>query len=104
MPIFDFVCQDCSFADEHFIYSGDDKKSCPKCNSEKYLKQCSAFLLTVEYSDPQENYEKNIQPHIDSIYQKIGKESLDGDTKTMSDVFGENKVNQTFSPETQHDE
>lgn len=99
MPIFDFECRDCNHTDEHFVYFADDIKLCPKCNSAHYIKMCSEFKLTVEYSNPQESYEKNIAPHIESIYQNIGKEAMSGDTKTLNDVFGEGKVNHTYTSE-----
>lgn len=40
MPIYEYLCQDCSHAFE-LLVRGDQKPQCPSCSSRKVLKQLS---------------------------------------------------------------
>lgn len=97
MPIFDYVCEDCKHKQEHFVLPGKAKeKKCPKCGSENYTNRVGAFRKKVEYVSQYE-YEKNIyNKEMNDLYQQIGKEALDEDTKTLDNLFGEDKVKNTF--------
>ncbi len=44
MPIFEYVCKECSHAFEALVY-GDEKAQCPKCNSRKLAPQISVFAV-----------------------------------------------------------
>jgi putative FmdB family regulatory protein len=98
MPMFDYKCSDCKYAQEHFVRpSSGFEKTCPKCSSANYLRQFSAFKTNIEYSDNHEFTEKVINPSIDETYRQIGKEALDQDTDTLDNIFGTEKVKHTFS-------
>lgn len=98
MPLFDYVCTDCEYQREHFVLPNSHlEKKCPNCASDRYIRQLSAFRVDVEYSNPQEHYNKKIVPGINETYQQIGKEALNNDTKTLDNVFGTNKVKDTLN-------
>jgi predicted patatin/cPLA2 family phospholipase len=102
MPLCVFVCEDCENRREHFIYNLDAKPLCPKCQSEKYVRTgLSKFRANSEFRDRQKWLETKVNPHVNEVYEKIGKEALDFDTKTAENMFGEEKVANTFVP---HDE
>lgn len=100
MPLFDFKCEDCGFVMEHYIYVASATKSCPKCSSSNYNKLPSMFAVDVTYADTNEHFEKNINPSVKETYAKIGKEALDGDTKTLDNYFGSGKVKDTLTYES----
>jgi putative FmdB family regulatory protein len=98
MPLFSFFCEECKHNAEHFQYHQDIEKEliCPECSSERYKRQVSRFRLNVEYADSEEWVEKKVQPHVDEAYEAIGKEALNEDTRTLDNLFGEEKVENTF--------
>jgi len=97
MPLFDFKCSDCNFSKEHFLKTANDiKKTCPKCGSENYSKRIGTFRMEVEYKDNYEHKKYKQDREMQEVYARIGKESLDEDTKTLDNLFGEEKVKQTF--------
>lgn len=95
MPLHDFKCQDCGFKKEHFT-TGDSKLSCPKCESKNYAKLVSSFTMNVEYGNVRDIAENKIDPHVKSVHEKIGREALDQDTKTLDNLYGSEKVKDTF--------
>ena len=95
MPLFDFECNDCKHGQEHYVLRDVDKV-CPHCGSKNYIKQMPVIKINVEYGDAVESYQKNIAPHVKATYQKIGAETISGDTKTLDNVFGESKVAMTY--------
>lgn len=97
MPMFEFKCDQCGARSEHFFYPGADLvKSCSKCGSSNYRRQFSRFRSTIEYSDSHEHMERVINPGVDEIYSKIGKETLDHDASTLENVFGTDQIKQTL--------
>lgn len=97
MPLFWFKCRDCGSAKEHFVlqHSGNEIP-CPGCGSQSYIKQLSRFKMNVEYADQDEFMEKRINPMVEETYEKIGKEAVQQDTKTLDDIYGKEKVEKTF--------
>jgi putative FmdB family regulatory protein len=97
MPLFDFKCSECSFKKEHFVANGSKRViKCPKCGSEKYSRLLPEFSVNVEYRTMQEINEKKIDPFVKEMHEKIGREATDFDTKTLNNLFGEDKVKSTF--------
>lgn len=47
MPIFEYVCEKCENHFEALVY-GDEKASCPKCNSRKLTAQLSVFSVSAK--------------------------------------------------------
>ena len=97
MPLFDYKCVSCNHEQEHF--SRPNKSSsrlCPKCGSSEYKRSMSTFKVDVQSSDPKE-FEKKIRKGVSEIYAQIGKESLNQDLKTAENIFGQEKVNNTFN-------
>lgn len=97
MPMFDFKCEDCSFTKEHFV-SGSQVKSlqCPSCGSDKYQKLLPTILINVEYGNLADINEHKINPFVKEVHEKIGREALGYDTKTLDNIYGEDKVKNTF--------
>jgi putative FmdB family regulatory protein len=54
MPIFEYVCQDCSHAFEALVY-GNQKAQCPKCQSKKLTPQLSVFAVAPKGSSASVN-------------------------------------------------
>ena len=52
--------------------------------------------MDIEYSNAEEWVEKKVTPHVEEAYEQIGKEALSEDTKTLDNLFGEEKVEKTF--------
>lgn len=97
MALFTYLCQDCKNRQEHFVLPNSKKElKCPKCESEAYIKEPSRFGLQVEYADNDDYMEKKIQPMVDETYAKIGKEASNEDTKTLDNLFGEEKVSKSL--------
>ena len=97
MALFTYACEDCDHRQEHFVLQNSKKSlKCPKCDSVAYTKQPSRFGLQVEYADNDDYMENKIQPMIDETYAKIGKEASNEDTKTLDNLFGEEKVNKSL--------
>jgi putative FmdB family regulatory protein len=97
MPLYDYACEDCGFVKEHFDAPRKTvTRRCPKCDSENYGKQLSSFALNVEYSNVHEINEHKIDPAVKETYAKIGKEALDHDSKTLDNIFGKEKVENTY--------
>jgi putative FmdB family regulatory protein len=44
MPIYEYICQDCSHEFEALVY-GDQKAECPKCHSKQLAPQLSTFAV-----------------------------------------------------------
>jgi putative FmdB family regulatory protein len=49
MPIFEYVCRECDHAFEALVY-GNEKASCPKCQSKKLAPQLSVFAVSAKGS------------------------------------------------------
>jgi putative FmdB family regulatory protein len=49
MPIFEYICQECSHEFEALIY-GNRKAECPKCHSKKLAPQISTFAVATKGS------------------------------------------------------
>lgn len=49
MPIFEYVCKDCSHEFEAIVY-GNQKAECPKCQSKKLEPQLSVFAVSAKGS------------------------------------------------------
>lgn len=97
MALFTFICQDCKHRQEHFVLPNSKKDLvCPECSSKSYTKGPSRFGLQVEYRDNDDYMENKIQPMIDETYAKIGKEAANEDTKTLDNLFGEEKVSKSL--------
>lgn len=97
MPLFDFKCLDCSFKKEHFIANNSTRiLTCPGCGSTKYDKLLPKFSVNVEYGNIQETIEKKIDPFVKETHEKIGREATDFNTKTLENIFGEERVKSTF--------
>lgn len=99
MPLFDFKCKECSFKKEHFVSETAFPKVCPKCKSENYVRSLSTFKLNVEYSNVKDIEEYKINPSVHETFQKIGKEALDHDSSTLENIYGKEKVEDTFHTE-----
>lgn len=98
MPLFNFGCKECNHSEEHFIYANSEKElTCPKCHSARYSRQVSRFRMNVEYADNQEWLDNKVQPHVDEAYEKIGREAVNEDASTLENLFGQEKVDNTFS-------
>jgi len=54
MPIFEYVCQDCSHAFEALVY-GNQKAECPKCHGKKLTPQLSVFAVAAKGSSSSAN-------------------------------------------------
>lgn len=49
MPIFEYICKECDHQFEALIY-GEQKASCPKCQSKKLAPQLSVFAVSAKAS------------------------------------------------------
>lgn len=99
MPMFDYVCGKCKHRQSHFVQTGDQfSKPCPTCGSADYSKTFSPFKSDVEYSNTHEYNERVMTPAVNEVYQTIGREALDEDTKTLENVFGSEAVSNTLAP------
>jgi putative FmdB family regulatory protein len=49
MPIFEYVCSECSHHFEALVY-GNEKASCPKCHGKKLAPQLSVFAVAGKSS------------------------------------------------------
>jgi putative FmdB family regulatory protein len=96
MPSYDFVCKDCSFKKEHYVATADAKKNCPKCGSAAYNKKLPKVKVDVAFSSSEDFEERGIQPFREETLKKIGRETLNGDTKTLEDLYGTDRVKDTF--------
>ena len=47
MPIFEYVCKECSHEFETLVF-GKDKAECPKCHSKKLEPQLSVFAVSAK--------------------------------------------------------
>lgn len=102
MPLFTYSCSECNHTQEHMIYpKSSNQLSCPQCGSDRYSKRVSRFKMNVEYADNDEFMENKVQPHVDEAYEKIGREAMKEDTKTLENLFGTDKVEKTIA---KHDE
>jgi putative FmdB family regulatory protein len=52
MPIFEYVCQQCSHQFEAIVL-GTQKAACPKCKSKRLSQQLSSFAVRGEKSSPE---------------------------------------------------
>lgn len=98
MPLFNYKCKSCGFGKEHFIaHNSSFQIQCPKCNSKEYSKRLPFIKMDVEYVDQSEYMEKKVQPHVNEVYEKIGREAMNEDTKTAENIFGAGAVENTLS-------
>jgi putative FmdB family regulatory protein len=49
MPIFEYICKQCDHAFEALVY-GNEKASCPKCQSKRLEPQLSVFAVNAKGS------------------------------------------------------
>jgi len=96
MPLFDFKCQDCGVKNEHFVHLAADKLTCPSCHSDNYRKVFGKFRVDVQYANTREYVEKKLNPDLKEMYAQIGKEALDEDSKTLDNIFGDQRVKDTY--------
>ena len=47
MPIFEYICQKCENLFEALVY-GDEKATCPKCQSAQLAPQLSVFAISTK--------------------------------------------------------
>jgi putative FmdB family regulatory protein len=47
MPIFEYICRDCSHPFEAIVFGGQ-KPACPKCESKKLAQQLSVFAVSTK--------------------------------------------------------
>lgn len=47
MPIFEYICKECQHQFEALVY-GQDKASCPKCDSKKLEPKLSVFAVSAK--------------------------------------------------------
>jgi len=47
VPIFEYICQECEHKFEALVY-GQEKASCPKCQSKKLAPQLSVFSVPAK--------------------------------------------------------
>ena len=99
MPLFTFLCQECLHKQEHFVFKSSATKTCPKCNSSKYSKESAKIKMIVEYTENDMYMEKQVDPYVNDVYERMGKEALNFDTKTAENMFGREKVEKTFHKE-----
>ena len=95
MPLFDYKCASCGFKKEHFVLSAKVTKTCPKCSG-PYNLQMPNFKSKVAASNLEEIESKEIEPFVKEMHEKIGREAMDFDTKTLDDIYGAEKVSKTF--------
>lgn len=97
MPLYEFVCDECGHKQEHFFTSESSRTLlCPECDSSEYNKVLSKFTMNVEYKNVKEIMEYKIDPSVKETHAKIGREVLDQDTKTLDNIYGKEKIEQTF--------
>lgn len=97
MPLFDFLCEECQFQKEHFLATGSIRKiKCPQCNSDNYIKLLPLFSVNVEYGSVKETVARKIDPFVKEMHEKIGREAVNSDTKTLDNLFGAERVKATF--------
>ena len=97
MPLEVYSCNECGFKKEHFSTKSGKVRKCPKCKSDEYLRCLGRFKSNVEYSSVEEIMENEIDPAVERVKETIGREALDQDTKTLENLFGQDKVEKTFS-------
>ena len=96
MPLFTYQCADCSARKEHFVNATKELK-CPKCESDRYTRLMSKVKIDREYVDREEFLENKVSPHVAEVYEKIGREAMSEDTKTLEDLFGSEEINRSIS-------
>ena len=47
MPIFEYICKQCNHRFEALVF-GDQKPTCPKCQSERLAPQLSVFAVSAK--------------------------------------------------------
>jgi hypothetical protein len=50
----------------------------------------------VQYANTTEYVEKKLNPELKEMYAQIGKEALNEDAKTLDNIFGEQRVSDTY--------
>lgn len=97
MPLYDYKCDDCGHKQEHYLSPDSTKKMiCPSCESKEYKRLVNSFMMNVEYTSVEEINEYKIDPSVKETQARIGREVLDQDTKTLDNIFGKEKVENTF--------
>jgi putative FmdB family regulatory protein len=97
MPLFNYRCADCGKGREHFVPSLEILLTCPACGSARYNRRTGRFSVNMEYSDNSEYMEKKIDPFVNEIYEKIGKEATNEDTKTLENIYGTDTINNSIA-------
>lgn len=98
MPMFLYRCGKCGARKKHFIADGSARKvACVKCGeSVDYSRMLGNFQTIVNYKTVEEIIENEIDPSVERVWAKMGKEIVNGDVQTMENVFGENKMKETY--------
>lgn len=98
MPLFIFKCEKCGSSKQHFFSTESTRVvSCAKCGeTEKYKKQMGRVAMKVKHSTLADKLEAEIDPWVEETYKKIGTEMVAGDVKTLQNVFGEEKLAETY--------
>ncbi len=55
--------------------------------------------MNIEYANTSEYLEKKFNPEMQDLYRQIGKETINEDSKTLDNLFGEDKVRSTYGEE-----
>lgn len=98
MPLFNYQCPECKFSKEHMVYAkSSNQLNCPQCGSDRYKRCVSKFKMNVEYADNDDFMQNKVQPHVDETYEKIGREAMSEDTKTLENLFGSKNVDKSIT-------
>lgn len=97
-----FKCGACGKEKKHYFGSVDQVRvlKC-SCGSENYNEKLGMFSSKVNYKTQEEIMENEIDPSIDNMFLKMGKEMVNGDVATMENVYGEAAMKETFYEEDQ---
>lgn len=97
MPLFLYRCGSCGAQKKHFVSTESTKKvTCVCGEKERYVKAIGNFQSQVNYKTLEEIMENEIDPFVDQTWQKMGRDLVNGDVKVMENIFGEDKMKETF--------
>jgi hypothetical protein len=55
------------------------------------------FRVDVQYANTNEYVEKKLNPEVRDLYNQIGQEALNEDSQTLDNLFGTDKVADTYA-------